>query len=341
MTSLHLTGNEATLAERLEAFLAELWGLPVSVVNVTASSAGARRRNVAFDAFCEGRSPTGLVVTIVPEGAGGLNTVASEATMRALARGCGVPVPEVVAMSEDAGILGGPFFISERVDGETVPRRVLRLVGDNGNGEQVAGQLGAALARLHSISPELAPPGLIDPGPRPPAEAALGDVGAAIVDLGLADRPALALGMKWLEGHLPVSSGATSIVHTDVRNGNLIVGPDGLRAILDWEGSRKLGDPMEDLAWPALRMWRFRSDELEVGGFSPLQPLVDGYNQAGGSFDVERFEWWKVLGTLRWAVGLYGQASAHLSGTFPSIIMAASGRRVPEMEWDLLMLIRP
>ncbi len=341
MTSPLVSDSAATLAEKLEAFLCGVWTCPVRVVDVAASSAGARRRNVAFEALAEGRPPSGLVVTIVPEGAGGLNTVSSEAAMRTLARRRGVPVPEVVAVSEDAGILGGPFFISQRVDGETVPRRVLRLVAGNRNGEQIAGQLGAALARLHSISPDLAPPGLIDPGPRPPAEAALGDLSTAIFDLGLADRPALALGMKWLERHLPKTDSAASIVHTDVRNGNLIVGPDGLRAILDWEGSRKLGDPMEDLAWPALRMWRFRSDELEVGGFSSLPPLVDGYNQAGGSFDVERFEWWKVLGTLRWAIGLYGQASAHLNGTFPSIVMAASGRRVPEMEWDLLMLIRP
>ncbi|MBW8078941.1 MAG: phosphotransferase, partial [Gallionella sp.] len=185
------------------------------------------------------------------------------------------------------------------------------------------------------------PPGLIDPGLRPPAEAALDDLDTAMAALGIADRPALALGIKWLERHLPGIPGSSSILHTDVRNGNLIVGPEGLRAILDWEGARRRGDPMEDLAWPSLRMWRFRADELEIGGFSHRDPFIDAYNQAGGDFDVERFEWWKVLGTLRWAIGLYGQAAAHLNGTFPSIVMAASGRRVPEMEWDLLMLIRP
>ena len=42
-----------------------------------------------------------------------------------------------------------------------------------------------------------------------------------------------------------------------------------------------------------------------------------------------------------WAVGLAGQTMAFLDGRVPSIVMAASGRRVPELEWDLLMLIRP
>lgn len=336
-------GADATagLTKGIAGFLSGVWNRPVRVDNLAASSAGARRRNVSFDAHVEGQATMGLVVTIVPEGAMGLNTVTTEAAMRTLARRSGVPVPEVVAVSEDASLLGGPFFISERVEGETVPRRVLRLVASHDSGERLASQLGAALARLHSIDPELAPINLIDTGTRPPAEAALQDLDTLISELGIADRPALALGMKWLERHLPAASTRASILHTDVRNGNLIVGPEGLRAILDWEGARRPGDPMEDLAWPALRMWRFHADELEIGGFSRREPFLRSYTQAGGAFDLDRFEWWKVLGTLRWAIGLYGQASAYLSGSFPSIVMAASGRRVPEMEWDLLMLIRP
>jgi hypothetical protein len=46
------------------------------------------------------------------------------------------------------------------------------------------------------------------------------------------------------------------------------------------------------------------------------------------------------MGTLRWGLGLAGQAKAHLDGSVPSIVMAASGRRVAELEWDVLMLLR-
>jgi hypothetical protein len=88
-------------------------------------------------------------------------------------------------------------------------------------------------------------------------------------------------------------------------------------------------------------MWRFRYDDQEIGGFAGRAPFVAAYQSSGGAFDEERFHWWKVLGTLRWALGLAGQTAAHLDGRFVSIVMAASGRRVPELEWDLLMLIRP
>lgn len=323
----------------LAGFLTDLWGAPVAITGLVPSSTGARRANLAFDAEVAGEPPRRLVATIVPSAAVQLNPVAAEVAVRALARASGVPVPEVVAWSRDAGWLGGPFFLSERIDGETIPRQVLRLIDERSLGSTVAAQLGTALARLHAIDPAAAPDDLIDLGPGAPAETAL----AALCDTAtrlLEPRPALTFGRRWLERNLPAPPPTESIVHTDVRTGNLIIGPDGLRAVLDWEGARRRGDPMEDLAWLALRMWRFRHDDLEVGGFAALPPLVEAYQAEGGSFDPDRYRWWKVYGTLKWGLGLAAQAAAHLDGSFRSIVMAASGRRVPEMEWDLLMLTR-
>jgi aminoglycoside phosphotransferase (APT) family kinase protein len=269
-----------------------------------------------------------------------LNPIGAEAAMRDLARGSGVPVPRVYATCLDSSYVGGPFFVSARVDGETVPRRVLRLIHEQEIGDLVAGQLGEALGRLHAIDSDIAPADLLDPGPGNPAEVALQWASDAYGQL-LEPRPALALGLRWLERQLPGDLPERSVIHGDVRNGNLIVGPDGLRALLDWESCKREGDPMEDLGWASLRMWRFRYDEQEIGGFAGRAPLVAAYQGLGRTFDDERFHWWKVLGTLRWGLGLAGQTAAHLDGRFVSIVMAASGRRVPELEWDLLMLIRP
>jgi aminoglycoside phosphotransferase (APT) family kinase protein len=327
------------LAAGLASFLSVEWGRPVTVAKLSLSSAGARRSNVLFDAD-DGEHGLSLVATILPSREIELNPIGAEAAIRALAEQGGVPVPHVHAVCLDESFVGGPFFVSERVDGESVPRRVLRLVDERGIGEVVAAQLGRAIGRLHAIDPSLAPVDLMDPGPGNPAELAIAGADESMAQL-LQPRPALALGLRWLERHLPAPPARRSIVHSDVRNGNLIIGPDGLRAVLDWEGARRQGDPMEDLAWPSLRMWRFRADDREIGGFAGREPFIAGYQAAGGAFDSERFHWWKVLGTVRWALGLAGQAAAHLDGRFVSIVMAASGRRVPELEWDLLMLVRP
>ena len=65
---------------------------------------------------------------------------------------------------------------------------------------------------------------------------------------------------------------------------------------------------------------------------------ISAFGQDGPRKDEAGYD---ATGTLRWAVGLATQAMAFLDGRVPNIVMAASGRRVPELEWDLLMLIRP
>ena len=326
------------LADGLAAFLTADWGRPVTVSGVSASSAGARRANVSFDAD-DGEHRLDLVATILPTSAIELSPITAEAGVRTVAADHGVPVPRIVATCVDPSFVGGPFFVSERVDGETVPRRAYGS-STTTRSARWSPSSSAAIGRLHTIDPRLAPENLADPPSQPPAELALVGAQAALTTL-LAPRPAIALGLRWLERHLPGPPPAETIVHTDIRNGNIIVGSDGLRAVLDWEGARRHGDPMEDLAWPALRMWRFREDDGRSAASPAATRSSRVYEAAGGVFDEHRFQWWKVFGTLKWALGLAGQASAHLDGSFPSIVMAASGRRVPELEWDLLMLIKP
>lgn len=335
--------------------LSEHFGRDVAVENLTQSTAGARRQNLIFDAV-DGDERRRLVATIVPTGEAVFNTITAEAAVRTVAGAAGVAVPEVLLATDDESYVGGSFMISEFVPGETVPRKVLRLVTDQGIGDDVARQIGESLGRLHSIPAADVPEGLRQTpqafgvmvqnaehtstaAPENPARAALDGLIAAVDGLPRS-RPVLELAFRWLERRLP-PPGRRSLVHGDVRNGNIIVDETGLRAVLDWELAFFPGDPMEDLAWPAQRMWRGRNDELEIGGFASREPYIAGYESAGGIFEPERFEWWKVERTLWWAIGLAGQAMSFIDGRVPSIVMAASGRRVSELEWDLLMLIRP
>ncbi len=321
----------------LAAFLAKVWGNRVEVENLSIASAGARRRNVLFDALRNGeRIP--LVATIIPNAAVQIMPIEVEAAHLRFAEAAGMPAPHVHAVCEDASYVGGPFFVTSRIAGETIPRQVLRLVEKNPPlGPRLARQCGEALAKLHAADPAGAHPRITAAG-ADPIEATLRAVEALVRSL-LQPSPAFTLALRTLERERPPPPARLSVVHGDFRNGNLIVGPDGLRAALDWEICH-VGDPMEDLGWLCQRMWRFRNDALEVGGFGSRPDLAAGYEAAGCSFDAARFHWWKTMGTLRWGLGLAGQAKAHLDGSVPSIVMAASGRRVAELEWDVLMLLR-
>ncbi len=327
-----------TVRDGLVRFLSEQWDRRVTIPWLSVTSAGARRLNVLFDAD-DGATTHALVVTAIPNANIELTPIVLEAVTIRTAEAAGVPVAHVVLDSDDPRWLGGGFFITRRIDGETVPRRVLRLVERCGHGDAVAARLGIALARLHAIPNERIPPHLARPDNDDPAATSLARLAEQIAAL-LQPSAVFELGMRWLAARKPPPPQRCVLVHGDARNGNLIVSENGLEALLDWEGS-SVGDPMADLAWPCLRTWRFGADAREVGGFASRAPLVAAYAAAGGRFDAERFHWWKVLGTLRWGIGLAGQAKAHIDGSVPNIVMAASGRRVGELEYDLMCLLRP
>jgi aminoglycoside phosphotransferase (APT) family kinase protein len=326
------------LGKGLAGYLSEQWGTRVEVENLRPVSAGARRFNVLFDAQRDGER-LGLVATIIPTRAIQVIEIDVEASSLTLAEEAGMPVPHVHAVCDDASVVGGPFFVTTRVDGETIPRQVLRLVESQpGLGPELGRQCGAALAALHQVGVERAHPKLARPEGGSPAERGLVVVEQQLAGL-LQPSPAFTLAFRWLERHAPPAPERLVVVHGDFPNGNLIVGDDGLRAALDWEVCH-VGDPMEDLGWLCQRMWRFRNDALEVGGFAARSELRAGYEAGGGVWNDAAFHWWKAFGTLRWGLGLAGQAQAHLDGSFRSIVMAGSGRRVAELEYDTLMLLR-
>lgn len=324
-------------AERLRDWLAAHWGCPPGDLDVTItgqSTAGARRRNLMLQ-IDGGPRPGRFVATVLPTADIAILSMADEAAVRTVARDHGVPVPEVVAVCVDESVLGGQFFVSEFHDGETIPRRLLRLVAEVGHGQHIVAQLGDAFGRLHAIDPSLAPAAMA--APTEPVAAALDGVTVAIANL-LQPEPAFSYVLRWLREHRPTEPTTRRIVHADVRTGNIIVDRTGLRSILDWE-TAKIGDPIEDVAWVCTRMWRFGEDHMTVGGLGTVDTLRDAYMAAGGTWDDERFRWWRVLVTMRWGTGLAGQAAMHLDGRFSSVVMAASGRRVAENAYDALMLI--
>jgi aminoglycoside phosphotransferase (APT) family kinase protein len=254
--------------------------------------------------------------------------MASEAALLVAAADAGVPVAALVASGGPDSPLGASFIVSERLEGETIPRKLLRDDEWASVRPLLAGQCGAALAHIHRIPTATAPE--------------LVAVDQVEQFLGLLDtlgepHPAFELGFRWLERNRPPSE-LRSIVHGDFRNGNLIVGPEGLRAVLDWELAH-LGDPMEDLGWLCVRAWRFGSP-LPVGGFGEREALFAAYEDAGGGkVDPEVVRWWEVLGTVKWGVMCIIQSRSHLDGWSRSVELATIGRRVCENEHDVLRLL--
>lgn len=323
------------LAARLALRLGAVWGQDVEVAEPRRLSTGASRETWTFDATTSGAGPVRLVLRRDPPGLPDPETMAREAAVLPAARRQGVPVPASVdhgtggvADDGDGSGLGAPYLITEHVDGETIPRRLLR--GDDYARARagLAAELGRVLARIHRV-PAGEVPGLPAPDPL--------DWLTEHCDALDEPLPTVEIALRWLHRHRPAPAGDT-LVHGDFRNGNLIVGPDGLRAVLDWELVHR-GDPMEDLGWLCVKAWRFGAPD-PVGGFGSRAELLDGYAEvAGFRPDEETLHWWEVYGTAKWAVMCGMQARRHLSGSTRSVELAAVGRRVSEQEHDLLLLL--
>ena len=311
--------------QALQAVLEPVLGAPVAIADLHRLSGGASRETWAFTA--NGRP---LILRRDPPGRPGFaGSMRLEAdSMRACAAH-GLRVPEVI-LDDDGDALGTAGLVMARVPGETLARKILRDDEYAAAREVLVAQLGEFLAGLHAIDP---------------AEVPLAKEYDSVAEYWsayehVADSSAtFEKAYAWLLDNKPERT-ATTIVHGDLRLGNVIVDDAGLAAAIDWELVH-LGDPLEDLGWLCVKAWRF-GEPLEVAGLGPIDQLVDAYESAGGRpVDRGALHWWLVQKTLQWGIGCMGQANADLSGAVRSHELAAVGRRVAEQEWDLVELLAP
>ena len=310
--------------EDIAAALAEVFGRPVE--DLRRLTGGASRETWSFrsgdERFVLQRERAGAAA------AG--RSMESESQLLRAAAAAGVPVAEVVASGAGDTPLGSGYLIARFVPGETIARRILRDDTYAVARDALAGQCGRALAAVHAIDPTDVPALERSDQLRQYRE---------VLD-GFGDPvPAFELAFRWLADHRPAPQGET-VVHGDFRLGNLIVGGDGLQAVVDWELAH-LGDPMEDLGWLCVRAWRFGGG-APVAGVGSYDDLLDAYSAATGKpVDHRVVHWWEVLGTLKWGIMCIVQARTHLDGLSRSMELAAIGRRVVENEHDLLLLLAP
>lgn len=319
-------------AEQLAAAVGRHAGRVVTIEGLRRLSGGASRETWSFDAVTAGGARHGLVLRRDPGAAVGLSDRSVEFALLAAAHDGGVGTPRVWFLLEaDDGL--GSGFVMERIDGETIPRRILRDDEYAAARPKLARQCGDQAARIHALDPA-GLPALPAQGAREQIELYRG-----YLDGFGEPHPALELGLRWLERHAPSDPAPPTLVHGDFRNGNFVVGPDGIRAVLDWELAH-LGDPVEDLGWLCVKSWRFGVNDRPVGGFGAVDDLLAAYRAAGGrEVDPAELRYWEAMGTLKWGVICEIQAFTHLQGAIRSVELATLGRRVAEMEWDLLDLI--
>ncbi|MFP6584733.1 MAG: phosphotransferase family protein [Candidatus Hydrogenedentota bacterium] len=330
----------------LEDKVREIYGKVAGVQRLAKLSAGASRETWSFDVTTsEGtllplilkRDPVNYLAdgTISKETASAHSGISrtTEGQLLELSRKAGVPGPEVpFYLEQDDRTTEG--FVMQRLEGETLGRRILREKAYADARTNLAYECGQAAARIHNIPISDAPDELQTLGINE-------QLALQREQLQSHDHPypGFEFGLRWLKERVELAGTRHTLAHGDFRNGNIIVGEEGLRAVLDWEIAY-LGNPMSDLGWICVPSWRYGHMKKPVGGFGEIEDLLRGYEDAnGGEASAETIHYWMVFGTLRWGVMCIGMGFRHINGPHPSLEHAAIGRRTAETEYDLLHLI--
>lgn len=233
---------------------------------------------------------------------------------------------------------GGPLgkgFAQQWLEGEALAPRILRLPEYAVARGRFARQCGEQLAHIHALDRH------------PKARALLPELTEASPEQGLdaMEQTYLASGLQlpvfdaafaWLRG-CPLPRRGTGVVHGDFRLGNLMVDAEGLAGVLDWELAFR-GEVLQDFGWLCVNSWRFGQRQHQVGGCGPVEELIAGYEQAGGTkgIQVQDVLAWTLQGSLRWGVICINQGLRGLNPERPSLEHVAIGRRVSETEADLV-----
>lgn len=238
--------------------------------------------------------------------------------MAALAEHSDVPVPAVRWYEDDPEVLGSPFFVMERVEGEAPsdspmyttegwlhddpPERQAALWNDGVD----------VMARIHGVDWRAAGLGDLDPGTQ--AGSRLAQRLTAWEDyLAWAgdgrSQPVPEAAAAWLRANLPADDGPPALCWGDSRIGNQLFVDHRVVAVLDWEMVH-IGDPVQDLAW---FVWLDRhhsegTGETRLPGFPSYAETVERWGATTGR-SAGNFAWHQVQAGLGFAAVMVRLAS--------------------------------
>jgi aminoglycoside phosphotransferase (APT) family kinase protein len=240
-----------------------------------------------------------------------------------------VRTPQILAVCEDADVIGAPFFVMERIAGEVLSTSLPAGFDTPAQRERVADELIDALVELHAV--DWSACGLEGFGkPTGYLERQLRRFLGLWEHSRTRELPAVEQVGRWLADNLPNPSPATAatIVHGDYRLGNVIYAPlDGdetpvrLAAILDWEMAT-IGDPLADLGY-LLTHW-YQADDppgaftlqtfTGLPGFPSRAEVVARYEARSGR-SVPDLNWYVTLAIWKAVVFMEGNYRRALAGS--------------------------
>ncbi|UTI62651.1 phosphotransferase family protein [Paraconexibacter antarcticus] len=276
----------------------------------------------------------------------GAHDVVREARILQALAATDVPVPAVLLLEQDTGLMGVPFYVMEHLDGAVCTDALPPAIDTPEQRAGVAEALVDALAVLHAVDWQA---GLADLG-RPDGflERQLDRLPRLIAAPdGTLPEPFAAYRDE-LAATVPASSGA-ALIHGDLRLGNVMLASDPparILGVLDWELAA-IGDPLADVAYTLttyavpgvpLHAVSAMSRATLAEGFPGRDALAARYAERTGC-DVTALPWHEAFQLFKLAVlyeysrrrgeDAYYADPGHVAGLLDATRHALSSQRTP------------
>jgi aminoglycoside phosphotransferase (APT) family kinase protein len=249
-------------------------------------------------------------------------------------------VPRVLAVCDDEAVIGCPFYVMERVQGEVIVSDTPPALDTPEQRRRIGEQLIDALVEIHAVDWQAA--GLEGFGkPTGYLERQLRRFGG-LWDLNKTrDIPAVEHVGAWLAEHMP-ESGPATIVHGDYRLGNTMfaaTAPAQLVAVFDWEMAT-IGDPLADLGYLCM-FWTEATDPegglrehlgkvTRAEGYPTRAELIDRYESLTGR-SMKELRWYTTLALWKSVVFMEGNYKRAIAGTTDDPYLKQFGEGVLEL----------
>jgi aminoglycoside phosphotransferase (APT) family kinase protein len=249
--------------------------------------------------------------------------VLREARLLRAVQDADVRTPRVLLTCDDESVIGAPFYVMERVEGDVITSELPPALDSEAERRRMAEELVDALVEIHAV--DWAACGLEGYGkPTGYLDRQLRRFGGLWEHNKTRDLPVLDDLTAWLAEHKP-ESGPATIVHGDYRLGNVMFAPGTparLNAIFDWELAT-IGDPLADVGY-LVATWAQPGDPENAisalggltrrPGFPTREELIARY-EAGSGRSMSDVRWYMTLALWKSAVFLEGSYKRRLAGT--------------------------
>ena len=293
--------------------------------DVHAEPIGEGHSNVTY-LVTRATGPCEVVLRRPPRGplAPSTHDVLREARLLRALEGTAARVPRVLAVCDDAEVVGAPFYVMQRVHGEVLTSALPPALDTPAQRRRCGEELVDALVEIHAVDWRACGLTGFSSDPDGYLERQLRRFAGLWERHRTRDVPAVQETAAWLREHRP-RSGAPTIVHGDYRLGNAMLSaaaPARLLAIFDWELAT-LGDPLADVGY-LCALWSERDDpplgsfELSAvtraEGFSRRAELVARYEAASGRAMTD-IAWYRALALWKATIFMEGNYRRALAGT--------------------------